>query len=282
MNPVPPTSPSPSPGTTEILAEARVSASDADVMRAILDAESMGFWLQGAVEFSPEAGAPFRLQWQDTPVPSAVVGEVLDVNPARSLVLSWSQSGIDRPTRVSLSVAPEGAATIVRLRHAGLPAGHEWTGSRDLLRSDWEKSLANLRFLVEQRGQLPATVIRRSAALAAPAERAYQVWTEREHLVAWWLHEADLDPREGGHIRFRLPGDEIVTGEIVLLQKHRHVRWLWSHAGVHTMIGVSFWPLETGSRAQLTQFAFRCPAEQIRRYEGVWDACMKDLAGYIG
>jgi uncharacterized protein YndB with AHSA1/START domain len=276
MNPVP------SSGTTEILAETRVSATDTEVMRAVLDPAAMGFWLQGIVEFRPQVGALFRLQWEDTPVPSTVSGEVLDVNPARSLVLSWRRGDDEVPTRVSLSVAPESEATMVRLRHSGLPAGHEWTGSRDLLRSDWEKSLANLRFFVEERGELPATILRRSATLAAPAERAYQVWTERDHLTAWWLREAELDTREGGRIRFRLSDGAQVIGEIVLLQKHRHVRWLWTMEGRRTMIGVSFWPFEDGSRLQLTQIGFRCPAEQARRYEELWDSCMRELTAYIG
>src|SRR6478672_10852641 len=51
----------------------------------------------------------------------------------------------------------------------------------------------------------PATrTVERSVVLPLPAEEAWEVVTEREHLEGWLAREVELDLRPGGEGRFRL------------------------------------------------------------------------------
>jgi uncharacterized protein YndB with AHSA1/START domain len=270
-------------GTTEILAEVSVGAPDHEVMRAITTPDALECWMQARIDFRAEAGASFRMAWDDPGFPSSVTGSVLDLNPSRRILMSWRQSGQDFDSQVAITVAPSPDGAVVTLRHSGFPSGPAWTGLRDLARADWEKSLANLRFFVEEGGLTKAPfVLRKSEQVGAPPERAYQVWAEPEHLTAWWLREARIDLREGGSLRFVLPGGRSIHGQLLLLQKHRHIRWLWEDAGARTMIGVSFWPVHTGSRVSLTQVGFGLDPEKGRAYAEEWERCFRELSRYVG
>lgn len=270
-------------GTTEILCEVRISATDEEVMRAILTPDALACWMQARIDFRAERDQPFRLEWEDPAFPASVSGQILDLNPNRWILLSWKQSGRDLVTQVNLGVTPGEQGTLVRLRHSGFPAGPEWTGIRDLVRADWEKSLTNLRFFIEEGGlSAPPLLIRRTVAVGTPPERAYQVWSQEGHLVAWWLREARLDPLEGGSLRFAFHDGATITGKVLLLQKHRHMRWLWVENESRTMVGVSFWPLTIGSRVTVTQLGFRLADEVVRREEARWDRCFEELIRYTG
>jgi uncharacterized protein YndB with AHSA1/START domain len=223
------------------------------------------------------------VEWDDPAFPGVISGQVLDVNPGRRLVLSWKQSGQEFDSQVAIAVSPSQDGSRVTLRHTGFPAGPEWTGVRDLARADWEKSLANLRFFVEEGGLERAPVwVRRTANVGAPPERAYQVFAERDHLVAWWLREASLDLREGGALLFVLQDGTTIHGQLLLLHKHRHIRWIWEDSGVRTMIGLSFWPFETGCRVLLTQIGFGLDPLKARTYAEEWERCFRELTRYIG
>jgi uncharacterized protein YndB with AHSA1/START domain len=271
------------PGTTEILTETSVGAPDDEVMRAVTTPSALECWMQARIDFKAEAGAPFRMEWDDPGFPSSVSGTVMDLNPGRRILLSWRQSGQEFDSQVAISVAPSPEGALVTLRHSGFPSGPMWTGLRDLARADWEKSLANLRFFVEEGGLTKVPfVLRKSEQVGAPAERAYQVWAEREHLTAWWLREASIELREGGPLRFVLPGGRTVDGQLLLLQKHRHIRWLWDDGGARTMIGVSFWPLHPGSRVTLTQIGFGLDPAKGPAYVEEWERCFRELSRYVG
>jgi uncharacterized protein YndB with AHSA1/START domain len=260
-----------------------VRAPDHEVMQALTTPSALSCWMQARIDFRADAGAPFRVEWDDPAFPGSIIGSVLDLNPRRRIVLSWKQSGQEFDSQVAIAVAPGEGGSLVTLRHSGFPAGPEWTGVRDLARADWEKSLANLRFFVEEGGLAkPAVWLRRSANVGAPSERAYQVFSDREHLVAWWLREASLDLREGGPLRFVFSSGGTVHGQLLLLHKHRHIRWLWEDGGARTMIGLSFWPLEAGSRVTLTQVGFGLDPTKARTYEEEWERCFRELSRYIG
>ncbi|MDM7916270.1 MAG: SRPBCC family protein [Candidatus Eisenbacteria bacterium] len=271
------------PGTTEIMCEILIHAPDQDVMRAILDPRSQSTWMQARTDFRAETGAPFRIVWEDPAFPGSIAGTVLDLHVSRRRVLSWQQTGSPAVTQVSLSATPTEGGTLVTLRHSGFPVDASWTGARDIIRSDWEKTLVNLRFFVEEGGldHEPST-IRVYSSVGAPAERSYQVWFDPVHLTAWWLREARIDPHEGGGLEFVLPDGSAIQGEILLLQKHRHIRWRWDDAGTRSMVAISFWPLDSGSRITLTHTTFGLPPQRLRAYESLWDACFQDLGRYLG
>jgi len=86
-----------------------------------------------------------------------VVGEVLEFEPAKRLVLTWSSSLGGPPSRVSLTLEPFMGAVKLTLVHDRLePGSPTWKG----VTSGWPAILSSLKTLLETGAPLPMTTRR--------------------------------------------------------------------------------------------------------------------------
>ena len=91
------------------------------VWDALTDPVSLSAWLM-PTDFAPAAGHRFRLDAR--PEFGFVDGEVLDVRPPHLLRCRWTIAGV--PTTVTVRLRADGeGGTLLRLEHAGLPAGQD-------------------------------------------------------------------------------------------------------------------------------------------------------------
>ncbi len=97
------------------------------VWTALTDRHALAEWLMPN-DFEPVAGHRFRFQYDPNGLcPDGLVEcEVLEIDPPRRMVWSWVHASLDpsrpRPpaSRVTWTLAPEGAGTRLRLEHTDL------------------------------------------------------------------------------------------------------------------------------------------------------------------
>lgn len=123
------------------------------VWRAITDSASLADWMFPN-DFLPRVGHHFTFQVPANPKANfegiIVRCEVLDCDPPRRLIFSWSAGGIEN-TQVSFQLEPTGTGTRLVLEHAGFDLSQP--GIEFAFRGatyGWAKML----------GQLPAVVAR--------------------------------------------------------------------------------------------------------------------------
>ncbi len=106
----------------------------------------MAQWFGASAELEPRPGGMFRAQINNN---ATARGEVIEVEPSIAFTFGWEGEGNPVPpgsSRVEISLEPDGDATIVRLRHTGLPA--EAAGDH---RHGWELYLGRLTAVSEGR-----------------------------------------------------------------------------------------------------------------------------------
>jgi uncharacterized protein YndB with AHSA1/START domain len=112
------------------------------VWARLTDPAAIAEWLMPVEGFRPEVGCRFRLKTQHLSSDGWVRAEVLELDPPRRMVWSWSPADDAAPTRVGfeLQAEPDGA-TRLRLTHEGeIDAGigallrDGWPGRIELLR----------------------------------------------------------------------------------------------------------------------------------------------------
>lgn len=87
------------------------------VWSVITDSIAISDWLMATDDFEPVVGARFRMKrvsahgWVDA--------EVLEFEPTRRMVWSWSVDDRNPPSKVTFMLARDGAGTRFRLRHVG-------------------------------------------------------------------------------------------------------------------------------------------------------------------
>ena len=122
------------------------------VWRAIADRDALAGWMFPN-DFEPRVGHVFTFQVPGKPEVNfdglTVRCEVLECEPPRRLVFSWSAEGPVVDTRVSFRLEPDGAGTLLFFEHAGFdttqPFGRQAFKGAEY---GWAKML----------GQLPAVV----------------------------------------------------------------------------------------------------------------------------
>lgn len=76
---------------------------------------SISDWLMATEDFKPAVGCRFRMKrsagWVDA--------EVLEIEPPRRMVWSWSVDDSNPPSKVTFMLGREGSGTRLRLRHVG-------------------------------------------------------------------------------------------------------------------------------------------------------------------
>jgi len=124
--------------------ETRIEAPPELVRRFLVEPSRITQWLANRAEIEPRPGGKVRLEFArpDGSVDVAT-GEVLEFS-ARRLVFTWGFAGNpDLPpgaSRVEISLEPDGAGTLVRLEHHGLPASQ-----REAHDGGWVHFLGRLR-----------------------------------------------------------------------------------------------------------------------------------------
>ena len=144
--------------TTESLAtverEIRIAARPEIVFGLLTDAQQMLRWQGVDAELDPQPGGVYRVTL--TTQGQAAAGRFVEVTPYIRIVFTW---GWDPPTfpipagstTVEIDLVPDGDATVLHLRHSGLPNVPAVTASHG---AGWQHYFERLAMLVEGR-ELP-------------------------------------------------------------------------------------------------------------------------------
>jgi uncharacterized protein YndB with AHSA1/START domain len=111
------------------------------VWEALTDASSISDWLMATDDFRPEIGARFRMKTGNLSASGWVEAEVLELDPPRRMVWSWTAARNAAPTSVTFELVPDGEGTRLTLTHAGqidpvvgARLAEGWPGRIELLR----------------------------------------------------------------------------------------------------------------------------------------------------
>lgn len=123
--------------------ELRIEAPPRDVFAYWVDPQRMTRWMGKVATLDARPGGTFRLDYGNGDV---AAGTYLEVDEPRRVVLTWGWEAPGDPVppgasriEVDLEGVEEGSATILRLRHTGLPGD-----SRSSHDEGWNHFLASL------------------------------------------------------------------------------------------------------------------------------------------
>ena len=130
--------------------------------------------------------------------------------------------------------------------------------------------------------------VRLTRVFAAPRERIFRAWTDREELACWWWPwspSVEIDLRVGG--AYRLAAVHPAAGLLAVTGTFRDVRpperlvytWRWEGEvdAAETLVTVEFRALDDGStEVALTHGRFPS-AELADRHRQGWDDCLDRL-----
>jgi uncharacterized protein YndB with AHSA1/START domain len=128
--------------------DVRVEAPPESVFRFFVDPDQMIRWMGVDATLDPQPGGIYRVNVTGGDVAR---GEYVEVVPNERVVFTWGWEDESNPVRpgsstVEVTLEPDGGATIVRLRHLGLPGGRD-----DPHAHGWEHYLARLAAAVSGR-----------------------------------------------------------------------------------------------------------------------------------
>jgi uncharacterized protein YndB with AHSA1/START domain len=119
----------------------RIEAQPDTVFRYFVDPERMCAWMGVTAELDPRPGGRFRINVTGGDI---AVGEYVEIVPPQRVVWSWGWEGSDGTppwsSVVEVTLTPDGEATVVHLRHSGLPD----EDSRSNHRKGWTHYTARL------------------------------------------------------------------------------------------------------------------------------------------
>lgn len=121
--------------------EVRIDAPPEVIFKFFVDPEQMIRWKGVEATLDPRPGGIYRVNVTGADI---VRGEYVEVSPNERVVFTWGWEGEGNPvpsgsSTVEITLVPDGATTLVRLRHHGLPGGPE-----DRHAEGWEHYLARL------------------------------------------------------------------------------------------------------------------------------------------
>jgi uncharacterized protein YndB with AHSA1/START domain len=87
------------------------------VWSELTDKIAISGWLMPTDDFKPAVGCRFRMK--PLSIDGLVDAEVLEFEPPRRMVWSWSVDDRNPPSKVTFMLARDGAGTRLRLRHVG-------------------------------------------------------------------------------------------------------------------------------------------------------------------
>lgn len=113
------------------------------VWRWLASQEALRRWFSPSLEIDLQVGGDYRFFGPDEE--TWISGEVLEMKPEESLVLSWLEEGEDwrHPMRLVIALAPTEAGTRVTLIHDGFEGTPDWRAAVE----DYERGADEHRIL---------------------------------------------------------------------------------------------------------------------------------------
>jgi uncharacterized protein YndB with AHSA1/START domain len=122
----------------------RIEAPPEIVFAYLTDSARFVRWMGRRAELDPRPGGRYRIDVDGEHIASGVYEEI---DPPNRLRMTWGWEGHPTvpagSTTVEITLTPERGATILRLRHLGLPDDPE----RRIHRDGWQQYLGRLRLL---------------------------------------------------------------------------------------------------------------------------------------
>ncbi|MGH2684671.1 MAG: SRPBCC family protein [Actinomycetota bacterium] len=119
--------------------ETRVDAPPEIVFEFLVDPERYIEWQGSEAELDPRPGGRFRVVVEG----NVALGEYVEVSPPSRVVLRWGWEGNPEvppaSSTVEITLEADGDATIVRIRHTGLPEQ-----AMEMHRDGWHRYLGQL------------------------------------------------------------------------------------------------------------------------------------------
>ena len=126
---------------TDVEVSIRIEARPETVFRYFVDPVRMRAWMGVAADLDPRPGGELRVNVNGADV---ALGEYVEVVPPERIVWTWGWEGSDTvpagSSTVEVTLEPDGEATVVHLRHSGLPDDD----ARDNHRKGWTHYTARL------------------------------------------------------------------------------------------------------------------------------------------
>ena len=124
----------------------RIDATPERVFDAWFDAKALGRWLFATpdgemerVEVDPRVGGRFEIDERRGDEVARHWGTYVEIDRPRRLVFDFATSFSDEPTRIIVTIAPDGDGSLVTLRHEGV-----WADFEERTRHGWGMILDNL------------------------------------------------------------------------------------------------------------------------------------------
>jgi uncharacterized protein YndB with AHSA1/START domain len=121
-------------GGPPIEVEQRIAASPATVFSYLTDPAKFVAWMGAGAELDPRPGGMYRIE---VDAANVAIGEYVEVDPPHRLLMTWgwqdSNTVPPGSTTVEITLTPDGADTVLRLRHLGLATD----GGRRSHRDGW-------------------------------------------------------------------------------------------------------------------------------------------------
>jgi uncharacterized protein YndB with AHSA1/START domain len=125
----------------------RIAASPTTVFSYLVDPSKFSLWMGVGAELDPRPGGRVRI---DVDGEHVALGEFREVDPPHRFVMTWGWENSDAvpagSTTVEITLTPEGAGTILRLRHLGLPNEKEKRSHN----AGWKQYTGNLAALLNR------------------------------------------------------------------------------------------------------------------------------------
>ena len=123
----------------------RIEAPPEVVFSYLTDGVRFAQWMGTNAELDPRPGGRYRIAVDGEHI---AIGEYLEVDPPRRLVMTWGWQGHPTvppgSTTVEITLTPDRDATVLRLRHLDLPND----GERCLHTQGWDQYTGRLRNLL--------------------------------------------------------------------------------------------------------------------------------------
>lgn len=140
--------------TRDYTFEQNVPASPEAVYRAFTNATALREWLCDIATTAPREGGRCYLAWNDGYYSS---GAFTALAPAEKVGFTWHGRGEPAPSRVLVTLTPEGDGTRVQVLHGDVGSGEGWEEIAPALQQAWTFSLENLHSIFSSGADLRFT-----------------------------------------------------------------------------------------------------------------------------